>query len=42
MTKQAWWKEQTSGNLNARAYAALLPIVAASVVLAELALFAAH
>ncbi len=42
MTKHMWWKEKTSGTVNARVYAALLPFVTASVVLAELALFSSH
>ncbi len=42
MKTRAWWKEKTSGMVNARGYAALLPFVTASVVLAGTALFGAH
>jgi hypothetical protein len=42
MTKRAWWMEKSLGTVNARGYAALLPFVTATVVLAGSALFGAH
>jgi hypothetical protein len=42
MAKNSWWKEKTSGSVNIRGYAALLPFVTASVTLVGVAILAAH